>query len=101
MPRGAEKHSAHCERIRVRAERLREPFQLPPVIVATYSRPNSSTEIDASVHFSRRSSRHLCRHRVMHTWLEPRRSATVRRALTCVPDVRPRSAHLSETCPML
>ena len=80
----------------MRVERLREPFQLPPAIALTYSRPNSSTKIDASVHFSRRSSRHLCRYRLMHAWLEPRRSATVPRALTCVPDARPRSAHLTE-----
>src|SRR5882672_817213 len=110
MPRGAEKHSAHCERVRVRAERLRDRFQLPPAIALTYSRPNSSTEIDASMHFSRRSSRHLAGHRLIHTcWngVEARPS----RALTCVPDARPRfsashrdvpdarprSAHLTET----
>src|SRR5882672_9736334 len=110
MLRRTEKHSARCERIRVRAERSREPSELPPAIGTTYSRPNSSTEIDAFRAFSRRSSRHLCRYRLMHAWLEPRKSATVPRALTCVPDARPRfsashrdvpdarprSAHLTE-----
>ena len=45
------------ERARVRAARLRKPFKLRPAIVAPCPPPSSSMTIDASVHFSRSSSR--------------------------------------------
>src|SRR5882672_3021886 len=96
MPRGAEKHSAHCERVRVRAERLRDRFQLPPAIALTYSRPNSSTEIDASMHFSRRSSRHLAGHRLIHTcWNGVEARPSRGRSCAC-PMLGLGSAHLTE-----